>query len=377
MISEHLAGGDCLNVGCVPSKALLHCARVVREARAAHEEGLFEGDAPAPSLDFGAVMARMRRLRAQIAPADSHEATVGAGADVYQGRGRFVGPNAIEVNGKTLRFKVAVVATGGRAAVPPIPGLATAPYLTNATIFNLTSLPRRLVVLGAGAVGLEMAQAFRAFGSEVTVIVRSARVLSKESVETSDALRDVLSSDGVRFLFESTVQSVKTLRDASDSAATANANASTAASKLDAGSSLIELVVQQAGGTSTLTLKCNALLVATGRVPNVTDLGLGEAGVSYKEAEGIEIDDFGRTTNPSVYAIGDCAAGVPRFTHVAGEMAKLVVQNALFGDSWRVSSVRTCAPSRVAIHNLLLCITCFICLPWCCPCRCPDLMHSW
>ena len=180
MISEHLAGGDCLTVGGVPSTALRHCARVVREARAAHEEGLFEGDAPAPSLDFGAVMARMRRLRAQIAPADSHEATVGAGADVYQGRGRFVGPNAIEVNGKTLRFKVAVVATGGRAAVPPIPGLATAPYLTNATIFNLTSSasPRRS---RAGAVGLEMAQAFRAFGSEVTVIVRSARVLSRRA----------------------------------------------------------------------------------------------------------------------------------------------------------------------------------------------------
>ena len=171
MISEHLAGGDCLNVGCVPSKALLHCARVAREARQAMAEGFLVGGigtTPNLSVDFGAVMARMRRLRAKIAPADSHEGTAGAGADVYQGRGRFVGPNAVEVNGQTLHFKKAVIATGGRAAVPlATPGLAEAPYVTNATLYNLTVLPPRMVVLGAGVVAMEMAQAFAAFGSQV------------------------------------------------------------------------------------------------------------------------------------------------------------------------------------------------------------------
>ena len=144
MISEHLAGGDCLNVGCVPSKALLHCAKVARDARDAVREGLLvggdgAGTPPQLRVDFAAVMERMRRLRAQISPADSHDATQGAGADVYQGRGRFVRPDAVEVNGRTLRFRKAVVATGGRAVVPPIPGLTEVPYMTNATLFNLTA----------------------------------------------------------------------------------------------------------------------------------------------------------------------------------------------------------------------------------------------
>ena len=204
MISEHLAGGDCLNVGCVPSKALLHCARVAREARAALAEGFLTtaaggsgggggsgGAEPEATLcvDFGAVMARMRRLRAHIAPADSHEGTVGAGADVYQGRGRFVCRDAVSVNGRTLRFRKAVIATGGRASVPlaTTPGLASAPYVTNATLFNLTKLPPRLVILGAGVVAMEMAQAFSIFGSKVTVLVRS-KVLPKDEPAAAEAI---------------------------------------------------------------------------------------------------------------------------------------------------------------------------------------------
>ena len=167
MISEHLAGGDCLNVGCVPSKALLRCARAIKEVRRAAEFGVVISGPP-PAVDFGAIMSRMRRLRAAIAPADAHSASAAAGVDVFQGRGRFTGPNTVEVNGTTLRFKKAVIATGGRASVPDVPGLATAPYVTNATLYNLTALPERLVVLGCGTIALEMAQAFAAFGSQVT-----------------------------------------------------------------------------------------------------------------------------------------------------------------------------------------------------------------
>ena len=167
MISEHLAGGDCLNVGCVPSKALLRCARAIKEVRRAAEFGVVISGPP-PAVDFGAIMSRMRRLRAAIAPADAHSASAAAGVDVFQGRGRFTGPNTVEGNGTTLRFRKAVIATGGRASVPDVPGLATAPYVTNATLYNLTALPERLVVLGCGTIALEMAQAFAAFGSQVT-----------------------------------------------------------------------------------------------------------------------------------------------------------------------------------------------------------------
>lgn len=326
MISEHLAGGDCLNVGCVPSKALLHCARLARQVRAGVSEGLLVGmgDEPhaAARLDFAKVMSRMRRLRAQIAPADSHEATVAAGADVFQGRGRFVGPNTIEVNGRALRFKCAVIATGGRASVPAgVEGLAEAPYLTNATLFNLTTLPPRLVVLGAGAVGLEMAQAFACFGSTVTVLARSTP-LSGETEAAGAAVRDSLTADGVRFVCNARVTSVHTLGVSSDG----------------------ELPLMRVtcsspdDGGAPLVLECEALLVATGRTPNVDGLGLEAAGVRYTTERGVEIDDLAATSNPRVYAVGDCAAGVPRFTHMSGEMAKLVVQNALFDDKWRLST---------------------------------------
>ncbi|EOD05293.1 putative mercuric reductase [Emiliania huxleyi CCMP1516] len=312
LISGHLAGGDCLNVGCVPSKALLHCARAAREARAALAEGFLvaaDGTAPKLEVDFDAVMARMRRLRAHIAPADSHEGSAAAGAHVYQGWARFSGPDTVVVNERTLRFKKCVIATGGRAAVPPTPGLAAAPYVTNATLYNLTALPPRMVVLGAGVIGMEMAQArrlgaFAAFGSQVTVLARSA-VLSKEEPAAREAVVKALEADGVAFVSGVDVKEVPTLRPR----------------------------------PPRRTCNCEALLVATGRTPNVDGLGLDAAGVAHCGKEGIAIDDLGATSNPRVYAVGDCAAGVPRFTHMSGEMAKLAVQNALFGDGCKVSSL--------------------------------------
>ena len=165
LIERGMLGGDCLNIGCVPSKALLACAKRLQQVRTAAEFGVGVGE---PSLNFGEVMGRMRRLRADIAEADSVQRfAMGPelGVDVFFGDAAFASPSSVVVNGQTLNFKKATIATGGRAAVPPIPGLATAPHRTNATIFNLQTLPRRLAVIGAGPIGCELAQAFAVFGT--------------------------------------------------------------------------------------------------------------------------------------------------------------------------------------------------------------------
>ena len=200
LISAHLAGGDCLNVGCVPSKALIRCARAARD-RANNEFGITGKS----TIDFAEVMKRVRRLRARIAPADAHTATTQAGADVYQGFGKFTGPNTIEVNGQTLHFKKAVIATGGQAALPPIPGLKEAPYHTNNNIFNLTKRPSKMCVIGGGPIGLELAQAFACLGTKVTVLLRDENaekgVLPKEDPDAATAIYNSLKKDGVEFAF--------------------------------------------------------------------------------------------------------------------------------------------------------------------------------
>ena len=307
LIESHLAGGDCLNVGCVPSKALLRCARAAREARRGAEFGV---DGAAVAVDFGAVMERMRRLRAHIAPADAHVATAAVGADVFQGRGVFVGPNEIEVNGKILKFRKAVIATGGQAAVPSIPGLADAPYHTNATLFNVTALPPRVVVVGAGPIGLEMAQALAVFGSKVTCVLRSAKVLPKEDPDAAALVRAALERDGVEFL---TSVSYKRVEHAPP--------------KKGAAFPTIGVAVDVDGAET--RLDCEMLLVATGRKPNVEHCGLDKAGVAFDVRDGVQVDDYLRTTNPDVYAVGDVCTRY-QFTHVAGTMAGMVVDNALF-----------------------------------------------
>ena len=320
MISEHLAGGDCLNVGCVPSKALIRAAKAIKEVRAASQFGVVLTEQP--KVDFGAIMERMRKLRAKISPADGHEGTSGTGAHVFQGRGRFTGKNAIEVNGVTLTFKKAVVATGGRPSVPDIPGLKEAPFTTNEVLFNLDKLPPRMVILGAGVIALEMAQTFAAFGSQVTVIQRSGRLFESKSgdKEASELLKTILEEDGVSFLSSAKVTNVKTVRDRSKDQLP-----------------LMELSIEQEG-TDDQTIECECFLVATGRVANVEDLGLEAAEVDYQLGKGVTVNDLAQSvSNPDVYAVGDCVAGVPRLTHMSGEMAKQVVQNALFDDEWKLS----------------------------------------
>ena len=304
LIESHLLGGDCLNVGCVPSKALLRCAKAAATVRNASAYGVnVDGDV---SVDFGFVMERMRRLRADISPHDS--ATRFAeklGVDVYFGKGVFKSKNSIEINDQILQFSKAVVATGGTAAIPNIPGLAEAPYLTNATLFNLTRLPRRLGIIGAGPIGLEMAQAFQRFGSQVSVFSRSGRILEKEDPDAADIVKEALRRDGVDFV--------------------ANARYHRIESRNNEGP--VTVVLEDNAGAR--ALEFDALLIAAGRKPSVTTLGLDDAGVAYDERLGIEVNDRLQTTNPDIYAVGDVASKY-QFTHMADFMARLVLRNALF-----------------------------------------------
>jgi pyruvate/2-oxoglutarate dehydrogenase complex dihydrolipoamide dehydrogenase (E3) component len=318
MISEHLAGGDCLNVGCVPSKALIRAAKAVAQVKKASAMGIILSGNGEIKVDFPAVMRRLRELRATIAPADGHEGTEAAGTHVFQGRGTLTGPNTIEVNGQTLTFKVCVLATGGRPSLPPIPGLSDAPYTTNESLFNLEALPPRMVILGAGVVALEMAQSFSLLGSKVTVVNRSSRLFESKGgdAEAAEILQRTLEADGVTFVSSAKVSNVETLEQAD---------------------SLPLMRVSLGAGQE---LECECLLVATGRLSNVENLGLEEAGVDYKPGAGIVVNDLAQSvSNPAVYAVGDCVAGVPRLTHMSGEMAKLVVQNSLAKDDWKLSSL--------------------------------------
>jgi pyruvate/2-oxoglutarate dehydrogenase complex dihydrolipoamide dehydrogenase (E3) component len=304
LIESHLLGGDCLTVGCVPSKALLRCAKAAAAVRNASAFGVkIDGDV---SVDFGYVMERMRRLRAGIAPVDSAKRySEKLGVDVFLGKGTFTGKNSIEVNGKTLTFAKAVVATGGTAAIPNIPGLSKVPYLTNATIFNLTELPPRLGVIGAGPIGLELAQAFQRFGSQVTVFSRSDKILPKEDPDAAKIVEDSLRQDGVTFAFHTVYKGVES----------------------QGGKPPVTIFLEDGNGER--RLEFDALLVAAGRKPAVRGLGLEEAGVAYDERMGVTVNDRLQTTNPDVYAVGD-VANKYQFTHMADFGARLVIRNALF-----------------------------------------------
>ena len=304
LIESHLLGGDCLTVGCVPSKALLRCAKAAAAVRNAAEFGVkINGDV---SVDFGFVMERMRRLRASIAPVDSAKRySEKLGVDVFIGKGTFTGKNTIEVNGKTLTFAKAVVATGGTAAVPNIPGLQQVPYLTNASIFNLTELPARLGVIGAGPIGLELAQAFQRIGSQVTVFSRSDKILPKEDPDAAKIVENSLRRDGVTFAYNVNYKGVESR----------------------GGKPPMTMVLEDDSGKR--TLEFDALLVATGRKPTVKGLGLEDAGVEYDERMGVKVNDRMQTTNPDVYAVGDVASKY-QFTHMSDFGARLVIRNALF-----------------------------------------------
>jgi pyruvate/2-oxoglutarate dehydrogenase complex dihydrolipoamide dehydrogenase (E3) component len=304
LIERHLLGGDCLNTGCVPSKALIRAARAWKAAAEAAER--FGGPAVSGRGDFGAVMRRMRRLRADISSHDSAERFRGLGVEVFLGEARFTGADAVEVAGARLRFGRAVIATGSRAAAPPIPGLVEAGYLTNETIFSLTGLPEHLLILGAGPIGCEMAQAFARFGSRVTLLEQGGRVLPRDDEAAARVVQQAMLRDGVELVANARVTGVELQ---------------------DTGAGARRLVHYERDGEAR-SVSGDHLLVAVGRKPNLEELGLEAAGVTYS-ASGVEVDERLRTANRRVYAVGDVASRY-KFTHVADAQARLVIRNALF-----------------------------------------------
>ena len=309
LIERHLMGGDCLNVGCVPSKALIRASRAAAECRTGSEMGIKTGGC---EVDFVAVMERLRCLRARISNADSVRRFSELGVDVFIGEGRFCARDSVQAGNETLRFARAMIATGSCPAIPEIPGLAQAGYETNLSIFNLTSLPQRLVVIGGGPIGCELAQAFSRLGSKVTLIQHGKRLLPRDDVDASAAIYARFTSEGMRVLMGAEVASVSTPQN---------------------GERLVRCVLNGQNED----IPCDRILVAIGRKVDGSALGLVAAGVD-SNASGIVVDDFLRTSNMNIFAAGDCCSRF-KFTHAADAMARIVIRNALFFGRTRASSL--------------------------------------
>lgn len=301
LIERHLMGGDCLNVGCVPSKGMLRAARAWADLRRAETFGAQVP--PGVKYDFGAAMARMRRLRARISPNDSAQRFREMGVDLFLGEGRFVAPDVIEVGGKRLLFSKAAICTGARAAAPPIPGLKEAGYLTNETVFGLTELPQRLAVIGGGPIGCELAQAFARFGSRVALFVRNAQILPREDADAAKIVQSQMEKDGVEFVFHSDLTRAE-------------------------GRGREKILSYRRDGEEKRWAG-DTILIGVGRAPNVEGLGLEEAGVDYNTKTGVRVNARLQTTNSKVYAAGDVCFPY-QFTHTADALAQIVIQNALF-----------------------------------------------
>ena len=302
LIERHLMGGDCLNVGCVPSKGVIRAARAWAEVNNASEFGLHISPDHV-KRDFDTAMARMRKLRARISHVDSAHRYKKLGVDIFIGEGTFSGTNSVDVAGQTLTFSKAVICTGARAAAPPIQGLEDTGYLTNESIFSLTTLPPRLAVIGAGPIGCEMAQSFVRFGSHVSLFERSDHILPREDADAAHIVQTQMAKEGVSFVFKSNVQRVES-------------RGKEKVLHYEAAGQHHELVVDE-------------ILVGIGRAPNVEGLGLDLVGVEYDSRSGVTVNDKLQTTNPKIYAAGDICFPF-KFTHTADAMAQIVIQNSLF-----------------------------------------------
>mmetsp|Transcript_26475 Transcript_26475/g.47524 ORF Transcript_26475/g.47524 Transcript_26475/m.47524 type:complete len:644 (+) Transcript_26475:175-2106(+) len=305
LIERNLFGGDCLNTGCVPSKALLRSAQAVHHAKNLDKYGVrLEG---LIHVDFPAIAERLRKLRSDISYHDSCKRfTDDFGVDVFLGQATFMDKGSILVNGQTIRFSKCCIAVGGRPRIPMINGIERVQFYTSETIFNLTALPPRMIFLGAGPVNCELAQAFARFGSEVTIITQGTRVLSKEELKVSELIESEFVDEGITIIKNSSISIVEKIAD---------------------GDFFPLLKITLTGGTN-FTLECEALMIGCGRVANTEGLGLENAGVEFNDA-GIKVNDFLQTTNGDIYAAGDCATS-KQFTHSADAMARIVLKNSLF-----------------------------------------------
>lgn len=310
LVERSLLGGDCLNVGCVPSKGVISAARIAATVRDAAAFGV---QVPREwGVDFAKVMERMRKLRADMAHHDAASRFQDLGIDVFIGQGTFCADNCVEVAGKKLKYKRAVICTGGRAAELPISGLDSVDYLTNESIFSLTELPKRLTVIGGGPIGTELAQSFARFGAQVTQIEKAPNILSREDTDGAVIVQKAMEKDGVNFVLNAEVVRVEQRGDEK------------------------VVVVKQDGKEREIV--GDQLLVGIGRTPNVDGVGLESVGVEYDNRAGIKVSDNLQTTNKSIYAAGDVCSRF-KFTHSADFMARIVIQNTLFKGRGRVSAL--------------------------------------
>ena len=309
LIECSFMGGDCLIVGCVPSKGVISAARVAATVNNAGEFGVEVPDGV--NVNFAAAMERMRRLRTRISPNDSAARFRDLGVDVYFGQGRFIDSSTIDVDGTKLNFKRAVIATGARAAAPSIPGLQDVDYLTNENVFSLTELPRRLGVIGAGPIGCELAQSFAQLGSEVFLVESEHGILPREDRDAAEVVHKAIVRDGVKLLCCGRKLAIK-----------------------NGGG--IRLTVESHGQSYDEPI--DKLLVAVGRAPNVENLNLEAVGVEY-DKKGIKVSDRMQTTNQRIYAAGDICSPF-QFTHAADFTARIVIQNALFKGRKKSSALK-------------------------------------
>jgi len=304
LIERNKMGGDCLNFGCVPSKALISSARLIQQIRNAEKWGL---DRQEPQFAFEKIFDRMRARRAKIAPNDSQERFESLGVEVFRGEGRFISPHELEVDGHKLHAQNFVIATGSRATIPSIEGLDAVPYFTNETIFDeLKQKPASMIVLGGGPIGCELAQTFCRLGVRVTVVQRRSQLLPREDRDVADFLEGCLTSEGVRVIKNTNARSV---RENSD------------------GTIALQLFDRESSCQTETPVVADALLIAVGRTPNFRKLRLKAARVEFGES-GVHVNEFLQTSQPHIYAVGD-VVGPFQFTHMADAQARVVVRNIL------------------------------------------------
>ncbi|MBF2035915.1 MAG: mercuric reductase [Leptolyngbyaceae cyanobacterium T60_A2020_046] len=303
LVEKSLMGGDCLNVGCVPSKCIIRSSRVVADMRDAAPFGIQPPESI--KVDFAAVMDRMRQIRADISHHDSVERFSNLGIDVFLGEARFVDGATVQVGDHRLPFKKAVIATGARAHRPSVPGLAEAGFLTNETVFSLTERPRRLAVIGGGPIGCELAQAFHRLGSEVTLLHNHGHLLNREDADAAEIVQQQLIKEQLNLVLDAKLERVET----------------TPTGKV--------LHYSQEGSSAPQTVEVDEILVGAGRVPNVDGLNLEAVGVECDRRQGVIVNDHLQTTNPKIFAAGDICMDW-KFTHAADAAARIVIKNAFF-----------------------------------------------
>ena len=326
MIERHYMGGDCLNVGCFPSKAIIRCARAVHDVKTSANFGVVlpEGEV---TVNFPFIMERMRELRAGISPHDGVDRYCRDFCeDIFLGDAKFGGPDHVIVEGMDapIYFDYAMIATGASAAVPPIPGLRSVPHLTNNDFFNLEELPPRMCLIGAGPIGIEMAQTMARFGSEVTIFEIAPQLLPREDPDAAECLRQQIEGE-MNIQYSVKINNIEY-------------EGEPGAAQTKAPWGVYRIMVTLKDGTDAV-FECEALLNATGRVPNVCGIGLEDVGVEYDNRQGVHIDDCFMTTNPKIYSCGDCASPF-KFTHAADWQARTAIRNMFLGTRERQANVR-------------------------------------